>query len=442
MKLNKFLWVYFVSRRFANVDMSGRSALASRLASLGICFGVMTLIAVLSVMNGFQMSFIDAIMEVSSYHVRIENVRSDLTEEFENYCGNFLKSSKHKSGFRVKTLIPFYESQSFIVGNASGGAAALIRALPENVFELDEGFEREVNVIRGEFDLSSSGDKDLIVLGSSLASKLGVRIGNTVNLLALSGGNDVEMLSSKRIFTVAGIFHTGYAGINSGYAFIGLNAGEKYFGSQPKKIYGIKLFDQFQSESFINEIKSRFLQVKAESWKSYNRSFFGALRVEKNMLMLFVFLIFVVVCINIFNSMKRMVYERRNEISILSALGGKNRMIQAVFIFRGFLTGVTGAFCGLALGLLLSVQTGRIFKILSFFTYGIQYFFTMLFSPENAAYLHENPMYLVYAGLPARIFMHEVLIITVFGIFSSLAASWLASMGILKLKAAEVLRDE
>ena len=103
---------------------------------------------------------------------------------------------------------------------------------------------------------------------------------------------------------------------------------------------------------------------------------------------------------------------------------------------------MTGAFCGLALGLLLSVQTGRIFKILSFFTYGIQYFFTMLFSPENAAYLHENPMYLVYAGLPARIFMHEVLIITVFGIFSSLAASWLASMGILKLKAAEVLRDE
>ena len=58
-------WILFVSRRFSKVDRQGRSAVTSMLASLGICFGVMTLITVISVMNGFQMSFIDSIMEVS-----------------------------------------------------------------------------------------------------------------------------------------------------------------------------------------------------------------------------------------------------------------------------------------------------------------------------------------------------------------------------------------
>ena len=64
-------WISAVSRRFARVDRKGRSAVTSALATLGICFGVMTLTVVMSVMNGFQMSFIDAILELTSYHVRL-----------------------------------------------------------------------------------------------------------------------------------------------------------------------------------------------------------------------------------------------------------------------------------------------------------------------------------------------------------------------------------
>ena len=64
-------WIFFVSRRFAKVDRSGRSAVTGFLASLSICFGVMTLIVTVSVMNGFQMGFIDSIMEISSAHIRV-----------------------------------------------------------------------------------------------------------------------------------------------------------------------------------------------------------------------------------------------------------------------------------------------------------------------------------------------------------------------------------
>ena len=65
-------WILFIARRFAQVDRSGRSAVTGFLASLSICFGVMTLIVVISVMNGFQLGFIDSIMEISSAHIRVE----------------------------------------------------------------------------------------------------------------------------------------------------------------------------------------------------------------------------------------------------------------------------------------------------------------------------------------------------------------------------------
>ncbi|MDE5799001.1 MAG: FtsX-like permease family protein, partial [Treponemataceae bacterium] len=179
-----------------------------------------------------------------------------------------------------------------------------------------------------------------------------------------------------------------------------------------------------------------------ESWRQYNRSFFGALRVEKNMLMLLVFLIFVVVGINIFNGMRRIVYERREEISVLSAFGGRSPLIQSIFVAQGFLVGVIGAIPGLALGLLLSVRMGAVFSLMSKLVYAAQRFAYMLVSPQSAAFVRENPMYMIYGNIPPRIIPGEVLVITIFGIFSSLLASWVASRGVLKMTVAEVLRDE
>ena len=79
-------WISFVSRRFARVDRKGRSAVTSALATLGICFGVMTLTVVMSVMNGFQMSFIDSILEVSSYHLRALEVPESEEEALIAAC--------------------------------------------------------------------------------------------------------------------------------------------------------------------------------------------------------------------------------------------------------------------------------------------------------------------------------------------------------------------
>lgn len=425
-----FRWIFDVSRRFASVDRKSRSSATSFLAVLVICFGVMSLVTVVSVMNGFQMSFVNAIMELSSFHIRVSKSDSQTEADFLNFCAD----SKE-----IRCVSPFYESQALLVGNKSKESAGIIRGVDARTCEFDEGFAREIKIVSGSFDLSSA---DSIVLGSYLAQSLGVTTGNTVNLLALSGGKDVELLSQNRQFKVTGIFECGYYDINQGYAFVSLEAARMYFGEDAPVFYGIKI-RRPQNDGFVSAaIKKRFPDAAVQSWREYNRTFFGALRVEKNILMLLVFLIFVVVAVNIYNGMRRLVFERSQEIAALSALGGTSFQIKAIFVVRGFLTGAAGTVIGIVLGIFISLNIRSVFLAVSHCLYWLELFFTSVFSPENAAFVTENQMYAIYASIPARIIPSEVLLISLFGVLSPLLASALASRSVLKLKIAEVLHNE
>ena len=425
-----YRWIFDVSRRFASVDRKSRSSATSFLAVLVICFGVMSLVTVVSVMNGFQMSFVNAIMELSSFHIRVSNLESQAEADFLDSCAD----SKE-----IRCVSPFYESQALLVGNKSKESAGIIRGVDARTCEFDEGFAREIKIVSGSFDLSSA---DSIVLGSYLAQSLGVTTGNTVNLLALSGGKDVELLSQNRQFKVTGIFECGYYDINQGYAFVSLEAARMYFGEDAPVFYGIKI-RRPQNDGFVSAaIKSRFPDAAVQSWREYNRTFFGALRVEKNILMLLVFLIFVVVAVNIYNGMRRLVFERSQEIAALSALGGTSFQIKTIFVVRGFLTGAAGTVIGIVLGIFISLNIRSVFLAVSHCLYWLELFFTSVFSPENAAFVTENQMYAIYASIPARIIPSEVLLISLFGVLSPLLASALASRSVLKLKIAEVLHNE
>ena len=425
-----YRWIFDVSRRFASVDRKSRSSATSFLAVLVICFGVMSLVTVVSVMNGFQMSFVNAIMELSSFHIRVSNLESQAEADFLDSCAD----SKE-----IRCVSPFYESQALLVGNKSKESAGIIRGVDARTCEFDEGFAREIKIVSGSFDLSSA---DSIVLGSYLAQSLGVTTGNTVNLLALSGGKDVELLSQNRQFKVTGIFECGYYDINQGYAFVSLEAARMYFGEDAPVFYGIKI-RRPQNDGFVSAaIKNRFPDAAVQSWREYNRTFFGALRVEKNILMLLVFLIFVVVAVNIYNGMRRLVFERSQEIAALSALGGTSFQIKTIFVVRGFLTGAAGTVIGVVLGIFISLNIRSVFLGVSHCLYWLELFFTSVFSPENAAFVTENQMYAIYASIPARIIPSEVLLISLFGVLSPLLASVLASRSVLKLKIAEVLHNE
>lgn len=431
--MSSFRWIREIAKRFSRVDRKGRSKATSVLATLGICFGVMTLIVVVSVMNGFQMSFIDSILEISSYHLRVTDLPIEAEEKFLVECENNKK---------ISYVTPFYEAQALVANEDGGEAAVLIRGIDPTLSMQDNGFKKELKMIGGRFDFSNP---DSIVIGSSLARKLGVRIGDEINLLVMSGGSDVALFSDDRIFTVTGIFSCGYAEINNAYCFVNLESAVKYFGKESKLNWGVKLnkyTDDLVVQNQITKLLSDYPETVIQTWRDYNKTFFGVLRIEKNMLLMMVALIFVVVGINIYNGMRRLVYERSSEIAILSALGAKKNEVKSIFIIRGLMTGVIGAFSGLLLGLLISLNMDFVFMCASKIMYFFSYIVTAITAPENLMYVAENASYELYANIPPRLYLPEVYLITMFGIIAPLVSSFLASRDVLKMTVSEVLHNE
>ena len=100
-----------------------------------------------------------------------------------------------------------------------------------------------------------------------------------------------------------------------------------------------------------------------ESWRTYNKSFFDALFMEKLMMMVLVGLIFIVVGFNVYHSLRRSVHERMEEIAVLKAVGVPPGRIQAIFVLEGLIIGVSGALGGLVAGLLVAMNVNGVFAL-------------------------------------------------------------------------------
>ena len=87
-------WIYYITKRFSRVDGKTRSAVTSVMPALGIGFGVMALIVVMAVMNGFQRGSIDALLEISSYHIRVTPSDIFNKENFLTKAKDVMKSNK------------------------------------------------------------------------------------------------------------------------------------------------------------------------------------------------------------------------------------------------------------------------------------------------------------------------------------------------------------
>ncbi len=427
MKKNNFAWIFFVLRRFNSQDTKGRSFASTIFSILGIAFGVMVLIVILSVMNGFQMGFIDTILKVSSGHVRLNG-----TEEELNKCEEL---KLHKAFFK------FREAQTIMQNDTGSQRGVLIKAIEKDALIKDPEFEEAVRIIYGTFDLTSENS---VVIGYEIARTLSLTVGDSISIVAMSGNSNTDLFPKNKNLVISGIFKTGYHEVDTSFAYISLENAKEFFGAPEKIFASIKLENQNYDAQYISEINKHQKNVEAISWREYNHAFFGALRIEKNMMLILVILIFLVVAVNIYNSMRRSIYERREEISVLSSMGACSKHLQFLFVANGFTIGFIGASIGLILGLLLSVQINEVFAITEGIVNAVLMFVSLLISGLDLSegFSVFNPVYFYMEDVPVRIFYNEVLLVFLFGILSSSCAALIAAKRILKLKPAEVLRYE
>jgi len=427
-------WTLFVASRYI---FKGRSN-SPVLAVLGIATGVLALIVIIAVMNGFQLGFIESILEISSYHIRLDSFSEEKIGELKEIV---------LSVPGVKAAVPFREFQALAKGKRSTQHAVLVRGLEKNTMEIDEAMRSRLDFEKGSFDISGT---DFVLMGAELARRLSLGVGDEVTLFSLTGILSAqEDESGLDTFIIKGVFRTGYYEYDSSWAFI--NIENRAFLTNESGLYlGVKLSNRFQDRHSLEQIKKKlpagFEDVKLSSWRDYNRSFFGALRTEKLFMFILVGIIFIVVGLNIFQAQRRSVLQRREEIGLLRAVGGSEREVQFVFVCDGAIIGFSGAALGLALGLVVSFNIPEFFTLVENIVNtfmgiinSLMRFFGIGWA-ENFAVFSPSVFYI--KEIPSRILAHEVIIIFMFGFLSALTAAFFASRKVTKIQPAEVLRYE
>jgi lipoprotein-releasing system permease protein len=406
---------------------------------------------ILAVMNGFQLGFIESIIEISSYHLRAENFPPEKAGLLEDRLRDIPG---------LVSAVPFREFQGLVRGRRNTQHGILIRCLPPDALSRDPAMAAKLDIEAGSFDLSGTGS---ILLGVELARSLQLRLGDKVTLLSIPGlfGFAEEEASpegaelpgageSGRVeeFTLAGIFRSGFYEYDLGWGFISLDDGKALAGEGLS--LGIKLRDRWQDRSTLAVLDRSFAgggdfgNLVFSAWRDYNRAFFGALRTEKLFMFILVGLIFVVVGLNIFQAQRRTVLERREEIGLLRAVGGADKAVRLVFVWDGFIIGFTGAGAGLILGLLVASHISLFFTLIEKAVnglIGLVNLFTGSFSGEEGFAVF-SPAVFYIKEIPSRIIAHEVILVFLFGFLSALFAAWFASGQVSKMKPVEVLRDE
>lgn len=430
-------WIGFVTVRWFRARRSGGGFAATLLAAAGIATGCAALVVVLSVMNGFQLGFIESILELDSHHVRLELESGGLQAAS-------LAAASLGSFPGLRSALPFSEREAVALGPGSRSYPLRVKVLPRDAAALDRALSEAVELLAG-LPPGSPG----LAVGAELSRLLGVWVGDEVELLVVDA--DVEEGVSARTVkaVVSGVFRSGYYDFDAGLAFCDEALGDALGEGRP--LVGIKLEDRFDAPAAAVGLASLagLDRSAAVDWSVYNRSFFGALRLEKAVMMLLVGLIFLVVGVSIFHAMRRAVFERMEDIAVLKALGGESGDLRTVFTLEGLVTGLAGAIAGAALGLAIAANVNEALGLVEAAVGAVRALPGAVERLLGAAVPAGDPSFKIFSpasfylvDVPSRPLLPETLFVAAMGASSAAAAAWLAAARVPRFKPSEVLRDE
>ncbi|TLS66335.1 lipoprotein-releasing ABC transporter permease subunit [Mariprofundus erugo] len=332
-----------LARRYLRSRRSERFvSLISWSSGIGIAIGVMTLIVVLSVMNGAAVEIRDKILGFSA-HVDIQGPDDALGE-----WRSWLDTANGLPG--VVRAAPYISAQVL----ATSGSRA-IGAILKGV---DVGASDEIatHIVHGRF-INHEGSPFQVVIGKDLAHKLGLEVGEKVRLMSPSGGVSPSGATPRmRAFEVVGIFDSGFYEYDVGMIVTPLSA-VQLLNRMGDSITGIEVFisDRDQAGSVAAEARASLPPgAWVTDWQQRHRSFFRALKTERMAMGVILSLIVMVAVFNMVASLVMVVMERRKEIAILKTVGATHGSVMRVFLLMGCLLSGIGTLLGSALGLLLA----------------------------------------------------------------------------------------
>lgn len=383
---------------------------------LGIGMGVMVLITVLSVMNGFD----------DEIHKRFFGMAPEITISGQDgKISNWQALKKELEGTPgVKAIAPYVGGQGLLTHDGQVLPIVLTGILPEQ--------EESITHLSDKLLIGSMAGLQHfgIILGRSLAISLGVIVGDQVTIMVPQASvTPAGMVPRFKRFRVAGVFSAGtgfnfdtkFAFINMGDAQKLLQLGDDVTGLK-LKINNVYLAPEMSAE--LGERLGENYQVG--NWTDNFGAFFQAVKMEKTMMFLILLLIIAVAAFNLVSSLVMVVNDKQAEIAILRTIGATPSTILLIFIVQGMMVGIVGTLLGLVGGILLSINATAIVN-------GIQSCF-------HVQLLSSSIYFVDY--LPSKILMSDLGIVCAMSLFMSFLATIYPAWRASKTVIAEALHYE
>jgi lipoprotein-releasing system permease protein len=323
----------------------GAVSLIAGFSMLGIALGVGTLIVVLAVMGGFRQELLGRILAVNG-HLGVASIEQPLTDYAD-------VAARLRTLPGIAQATPILEGQVLLTTDAGASAGGLLRGIaPDDL--------RARAVVAGNIRSGSLADfdgEDAIVIGTVLAQRLDVGIGDRVTVISPEGRATVfGTVPRLKAYRVAAIFEIGMQDYDGGFLFMPLPAAQLFL-QRPGTVSQVEvhLRDPDGARAAATAIRLAFpgRPLSIVDWQAQNTGFFQIVEVQRNVMFLILALIILVAAFNIISSLIMLVKDKGRDIAILRTMGAKRWAILRVFLICGGAVGSIGTLAGLGLGLLV-----------------------------------------------------------------------------------------
>ena len=374
--------------------------------------GVAILIIVMSVMNGFKTDLTNKILGLNP-HIVIQPNGFIIDD---NYI------SKLKENFKDISVSKTYSGEGIIIINDTA-KGIIFKGVNSKEKKIKEFLKK--NVVSGNI---KKFKKNSIFIGSELAFNLNLNEDDQINLMSSAFvATPLGSLPKQENFKIAGIFNTGFIEFDQNTIFLitedALSIFDKGPNDQNIEIY---LKEPLKANSYKKEIEKLNQNYFIYTWADLNKSFFSALKVERNVMFIILTLIIIVAAFNIISGLTILIKNKTKEIAILKTLGLNNTSIKKSFFLTGFTIGFFASISGIILGVLFSLNIEKVRIFLST-VLNVEIF------PSDIYFLEK---------LPSEINLFSIFIIFILSLLVSAIASYIPARHISKMKTFRALKYE